>query len=194
MLELTKERVRSASLPVARALARAGISANFLTVLGAILNGIVALVIIGGQVPLAGILLWAVNILDVLDGAVARATSREGRFGAFLDSLLDRYSDAVVFLGLLYWYVASGQLVLALLVYVAAMGSMLVSYARARAEGLGAPGAVGLLQRAERIVLLGLGLLGTAVHPVALPVALTGVAVLTHFTVLQRLLHVARAR
>lgn len=194
MLDLTKERVRLASLPVARALARLGISANLLTGLGVLLNGVVALVIISGQFPLAGILLWVVNVLDLLDGAVARATGTEGRFGAFLDSLLDRYAEAVVFLGLLYWYVASGQPALALLVYVAALGSMLVSYARARAEGLGVPGAVGLLQRAERIVVLGLGLLGTLVHPAALPVALTVVAVLTHFTVLQRLLHVAKAQ
>src|SRR6266542_322341 len=159
--------VRGAVRPLAEVLARAGVHANWLT--------------------LAGALFLLFNALDFLYGAVARAAGTAGAYGAFLDSVLDRYSEAVVFVGLLIWFSGTQELIGLGATALALVGSFMVSYCRARAEGLGLDCEVGLLQRPERIALLGAAMI---VHEYALVPVLVGLAVLTNFTAAPRMRHV----
>lgn len=184
---------REAVQPLALALARAGIQANWLTYLGFLLNCLVAVLVAQGWLGVAGAMFLIVNALDFLDGAVARAAGTAGAFGAFLDSVLDRYSEAVVFVGLVAWYSRQDDLFALIFAALALAGSFMVSYCRARAEGLGMDCEIGLLQRPERIIVLGIGLmLGEFVHAMILVAVLVALAILTNFTAAQRMQHVAR--
>ncbi len=174
-------------VPIAAVLDRLGASPNLLTALGFLLTGVVAWTLARGMLQLGGLLLLLVAPFDALDGALARLTGRQSRFGAFLDSTVDRFSEAVVFFGLLVHYIGQGARGEVLLIYAAIVGSLMVSYARARAEGLGLPCKVGLLTRIERVFVMGVGLL--LGHP---RLALWVVAVLANFTALQRMAHVWR--
>ena len=140
--------------PLARLLSRLGISANIVTILGCLLTVGVATVLATGRLQLGGILLIAAAGIDGLDGSLARLNGRATRFGAFLDSVLDRISESAVLLGLAWWYLGQPGIVEELLAYIAIAGSFMVSYARARAEGIGVPCRVGLFTRVERSVLL----------------------------------------
>lgn len=186
--ELIGSRVRGLTLVVGRALARLGLTANILTVVGLLLNLGVAVVIATGQPRLGGALLLVASAFDMLDGAVARATGKVSPFGGFLDSTLDRYSEAIVFGGVLVYLLGTedGELG-ALLVFVATVGALLISYARARAEAAGYRASVGLVARPERVILLALCLL------IGRPLwALWILAIATHWTALTRILHVWR--
>jgi CDP-diacylglycerol--glycerol-3-phosphate 3-phosphatidyltransferase len=175
-------------------LGRLGFSPNALTIVGSLLTAAVGLLIAQGWFLAAGICLWLFSATDTLDGALARATNRVTTFGAFLDSVCDRYAEAAVFFGLVWWYQSMANSLGVGLAYIALVGSLMVSYARARAEGVGLQAAeVGWFQRPERIILLGVGLLTAAFLPVALLVTLALLAIMTTVTVLQRVLHVARA-
>ena len=184
---------RGAVQPLALGLARAGIQANWLTYLGFVLNVVVAVLVSQGWFAVGGAMFLIVNALDFLDGAVARAAGTAGAFGAFLDSVLDRYSEAVVFVGLIVWYSRVDDMLALTATALAMAGSFMVSYCRARAEGLGLDCEVGLLQRPERIVVLGIGLmLADVAHPMVLVAVLVILAVMTNFTTAQRMRHVAR--
>ena len=179
--------------PLAVALARAGIQANWLTYLGFLLNVGVAVIVAEGWLSVGGALFLIVNALDFLDGAVARAAGTAGAFGAFLDSVLDRYSEAVVFVGLIVWYSRADDTFAVIVTALALAGSFMVSYCRARAEGLGLDCEVGLLQRPERIVVLGIGLMLTEyTHQLVLVAVLVVLAVMTNVTAYQRMRHVAK--
>jgi CDP-diacylglycerol--glycerol-3-phosphate 3-phosphatidyltransferase len=180
---------RGAVQPLAAALARAGIQANWLTYAGFVLNVGVALLVAQGWLSVAGALFLLVNALDFLDGAVARAAGTAGGYGAFLDSVLDRYSEAVVFVGLIVWFARAGDTAGLAAAALALVGSFMVSYCRARAEGLGLDCEVGLLQRPERIVVLGCGMI---VHEYALVAVLVALALLTNVTAAQRMRHVGK--
>ncbi len=180
---------RSAEALVAP-LARRGIDPNAVTVAGFLLNLATAAVLALDHLTIGGILLLLSGGFDMLDGALARISKSETSFGAFLDSLLDRYSEAAILVALLYVFIERSNTPAAILVFVAAIGSMLTSYARARAEGLGVESSVGIAPRPERIIILGVGLLINGTTTIA---ALVVLAVLTHFTVVQRLYHVWRA-
>jgi CDP-diacylglycerol--glycerol-3-phosphate 3-phosphatidyltransferase len=184
---------RGAVQPLAVALARAGIQANWLTYLGFVLNVAVAVLVSQGWFGVGGAAFLIVNALDFLDGAVARAAGTAGAFGAFLDSVLDRYSEAVVFVGLIVWYAGQADPFAMTVAALAMAGSFMVSYCRARAEGLGLDCEVGLLQRPERIVVLGIGLmLADVVNAMILVAVLVALAVLTNVTTAQRIRHVGR--
>ncbi|HAZ31707.1 MAG TPA: CDP-alcohol phosphatidyltransferase family protein [Dehalococcoidia bacterium] len=185
---------RFLSDPVARCLARAGISPNALTITGFLLNALVAGVLAGGHLFLGGFLVLFAGWFDMLDGALARISGRSTRFGTLLDSTVDRFSEAVLFFGLLIFYLAQGTAVEILLIYSAIVGSIMVSYVRARAEGLGLRSEVGLFARPERVILLALGLLLSRVSPVVLLVVLWILAVGTMLTVLHRLIHAWRQK
>jgi CDP-diacylglycerol--glycerol-3-phosphate 3-phosphatidyltransferase len=189
-----KDRSRALAEGPARFLGRLGLTPNALTVIGSLLTASVGLLVAQGWFVAAGVCLWLFSATDTLDGALARATGRVSVFGAFLDSVCDRYAEAAVYFGLVWWYQSSGNTLGVALAYLALVGSLMVSYARARAEGVGLQAAdVGWFQRPERIIVLGLGLLAAPFVPVALLVVLAVLAVLTTLTVLQRVLHVARA-
>ena len=180
--------VRGYTLAVGEVLARTGLSANAWTLIGLLLNVLVAAVIAADHPRWGGALLLLASAFDMVDGAVARATGTISRFGGFLDSTLDRYSEAVVFLGVLVYLLGTDDAELgAVLVFVAAAGALLISYARARAEAAGYSASVGLVARPERVVLLALCLL------LGRPLwALWVLAVATHLTAVTRILHVWR--
>lgn len=188
-----KARSRVIAVAPALLLGRLGLSPNALTIIGSVLTGSVGLLAAQGWFVAAGICLWLFAATDTLDGALARATDRVSVFGAFLDSVCDRYAESAVFFGLIWYYQARGDTPGVALAYVAIIGSLMVSYARARAEGVGLVAAdVGWFQRPERIIVLGLGFIAAAFVPPVLTVVLALLAVLTTITVLQRVVHVAR--
>jgi CDP-diacylglycerol--glycerol-3-phosphate 3-phosphatidyltransferase len=172
---------------IAHGLLRTGISPTQLTLIGFGLNVGVAAVLAAGLLPLGGALLLIAGAFDMLDGALARVAKRATTFGAFLDSVLDRYSEVAVFLGLLYEAARRDELAVTIAIYVAIVGSLLVSYSRARAEGLGLDCKVGIAPRPERVIALGVGLIVGLELPV-----LVLLAVITHATAVQRILHVYR--
>jgi len=172
-------------MPIARAMGRLGIHPNTITILGLLLQVGVGVVFGLGHIKLAGWLLLFVAPVDALDGALARALGKQSRFGAFLDSTLDRFSDAALILGLMVHYLREGASIPVVLAFVAMVGAIMVSYTRARAETMGFDCKVGLLTRMERIVLIG------ALSAVGLPIVmLWALAVLSMVTVVQRILHV----
>jgi len=153
---------------------------------------------------LGGLLTLLTGLLDTLDGSLARATGQNKKFGAFLDSVLDRYTELMIYLGIwCYFYRSDAQTPYSLLILLILFGSLMVSYTRARAEGLGERCLVGVFQRGERIILLGvagilnpfINLLGTGfAAPWAMDSALKGVLVVlafgTNLTAMWRFLHV----
>ena len=169
-----------------RPLALLHVTPNTVTIIGLLLNGVVGWVIAGGHLVAGGILLLVAGGFDMLDGALARVTKKFSTFGAFLDSVLDRYSEAIVGFGLLYHEMLAHDTLVVGLLYAYIIGSLMISYARARAEGLGLDAKVGLLPRPERIVILAVGLI---FHVLLVPV-LVILAILTNFTALQRVYHV----
>jgi CDP-diacylglycerol--glycerol-3-phosphate 3-phosphatidyltransferase len=181
--------------PVAAALVRAGVSPDAITVLGTL--GVVAgaLALFPRGQLFAGTMVVTVFVLtDMLDGAMARRMDRRSVFGAWLDSTCDRLADAAVFSGLVLWFVGGGDdaLLAGVALFCLVTGS-LVSYAKARAEGLGLRCDVGFAERAERliIVLVAAGFSGLGVTW-ALPVGLWLLAAASLVTVVQRLLEVRR--
>lgn len=170
----------------ARRLHSFGITPNALTYTGFVLTAITAYFLANGRFGWSGVLLIVASVFDMLDGAVARFTKQMSTFGAFLDSTLDRYSESVTFLALAYYYSrrpsTRTELVLILVILV---GSLMVSYTKARAEGLNVEIKAGLLQRPERVVLLIIGLLTGWMQPV-----LWVLAIFTNFTAIQRIYEV----
>jgi CDP-diacylglycerol--glycerol-3-phosphate 3-phosphatidyltransferase len=186
--ELIGGRIRGFTLSVGEHLSRLGLTPNALTAVGLILNVLVAAVIATGHLVPGGVLLLIASGFDMLDGAVARATGTVTRFGGFLDSTLDRYSEAVVLGGVLVYVLGTDDYRIgSLLVFTAAIGSIMISYARARAEAAGWKASVGLLARPERVVVLALGLMTGQVIP-----ALWILAIGAQFTVVTRMAHVWR--
>ena len=171
--------------PLAHLLGRLGVRPNTVTVTGFILQVGVGALFLLGRLRFGGVLLFVAAPLDALDGAVARATDSTGLFGAFLDSTLDRLSDVALILGLAGYQLQQGALLEAALLLVALISALMVSYARARAESLGAHCKVGLMTRLERVLLI--ALLSTLNLTTVLAWAL---ALLSVVTFLQRVVHV----
>ena len=182
------DRARGRLAFLGRIVAKTHLTPNALTFLGLLLNIAVAAVIASGNLALGGIMVLLGGGFDVLDGAVARETQQTSKFGAFLDSTLDRYSEAIVFGGLLLYFTRSGAgTPPILLTYAAVVGSLMISYTRAKAEGLGTRGDVGFAQRLERVLILaGALLLSKPVWGVA------ALAILTQLTAFHRIWHVWR--
>lgn len=175
--------------PVLRLLARTSITPSVMTWLGFLVTAGAAALVITGHLLAAGFVVLFAGFFDMLDGALARHTNRVTRFGGLLDSTLDRLSEAVLLLSILVLYAREQSVGLILLVCVALVGSLMVSYIRARAEALGLECQVGFFTRPERVVILALGLLLNQFFD-ALIIALAIIAVLSFFTVIQRLIYV----
>ena len=183
--DIARQRFGGVLEPVARVIGRTGISPNVVTLTGSLLNLGVAWVLAHGYLRIGGVLVPLVSLFDALDGTLAWLTGKRSRFGAFLDSTMDRFSEAILYLGLLFYYTRLGAKQEILLIYATIVGSLMVSYARARAEGLGLDCKVGLLTRLERILILTAALLLEEMS-----IALWALAILTNFTALQRMYHV----
>ena len=173
--------------PIVELLIKFELNPNWLTTASLIL-GVGAGVCYGaGSIRWAGVLILLCGILDTLDGKVARATNRVTRFGALYDSTLDRYAEVIAFFGLAFYFVNKNMLLVSVAICAALAGSLMVSYVRARAEGLGFTCEVGMMQRAERLVLMGFSSL---IHEWVLIIVIFIIAVLANFTAFQRLYHV----
>ncbi|HEY8930717.1 MAG TPA: CDP-alcohol phosphatidyltransferase family protein [Mucilaginibacter sp.] len=152
--------------PVVKVFIKLGLTPNIVTLIGFILNvGVAAIFIIGAEegnrgdlsyVGWAGGLILFAGLFDMLDGQVARLGNMKSTFGALFDSVLDRYSELVMFLGICYYLVGHHYFLSSIFAFIALIGSMMVSYVRARAEGLGIECKGGLMQRPERVITIGL--------------------------------------
>ena len=177
---------------IARVFVKLGFSPSGLTVIGVLVACVAAALIARGMLAAGGVVVLVAGIFDLFDGAVARMTNRATKFGALFDSVMDRVSEAVVLLGLLWFYLEDGEQLGAVLVYVSIVGSTMVSYVRARAEGLGIECKGGLMQRPERVASLGLGIIVGQWWQPAVLIVLGVFAVLTVVTTVQRLVEAAR--
>ena len=193
--------------PVVRGMIKIGITPNFITTTGLVLNIVAAGVLIYGGINGergdlsyvgwgGGIILFA-GLFDMMDGRVARLGNMSSTFGALYDSVLDRYSELITLFGIFYYLILKGYMWGSIIAFIALIGSLMVSYVRARAEGLGIDCKVGLMQRPERVVLISLGAIFcgvfdnvTSFDPILIlmiPVAL--VAVFANITAFARLNH-----
>jgi CDP-diacylglycerol---glycerol-3-phosphate 3-phosphatidyltransferase len=173
--------------PIARGFVALHISANAITAIGFFISVGAAYLLSEGEMVLGGVVMLVGAIMDMFDGAVARITGKANRFGAFLDSVLDRLGEAAVLFGLLVFYVREANELGAFLAFGTVVLSIMVSYSRARAEGLSVEGDVGFMGRPERIVVMGVGLL-TRYPQYAMGLIMAVSAV----TIVQRTAHVWR--
>ena len=180
--------------PIVRLLVKTHVTPTALTWLGFSIAVGAAIVIATGHLIIAGIMVFVGGFFDMLDGALARPTGQVTALGALLDSILDRVSEAVLLLGILIFYLfLGGQPVVGiLLVCLALIASLMVSYLRARGEALGLECGVGLFTRPERVIVLAIGLLASGVVDNALIIALAVIVVFGFVTAGQRLLHLRR--
>ena len=193
--------------PLIRGMIKIGITPNFITTTGFILNVVAAGMFVyagiyGGQNDLAiigwagGVILFA-GLFDMMDGRVARLGNMSSKFGALYDSVLDRYSELFTLFGISYYLILQGYFWGSIITFLALIGSLMVSYVRARAEGLGLECKVGIMQRPERVVLTSLGALFCGIFSdctlfdpmLILIVPLAIIAVLANLTAFVRLAH-----
>lgn len=183
--------------PVVTFLARIGLKPDMLTVLGMLLHFLFAWLIATGEFLWAGLAIFIFVPLDALDGSLARKIGRRGTFGAFLDSTSDRIAEIVLYSGYISWFTQQEQFLVVTAAYAAITGSLMVSYARARAEALDYNCKVGLFSRVERYVIIVASLVLSVFLEELAAVGLYVLAIGTWFTVGQRVYHVwkqARAR
>ena len=183
--EHLRERLNGALMRIATLAARTGATPNTLTLLGFLGMAAAGVLCAQGSFFFAGLVVAASCVFDALDGALARVTAAASPFGAFFDSFLDRYAEAAVYGGLVVYYAGTGTVWGVGAAFFAAIGSQMVSYARARAEGLGIECRAGLFARPERIAVIIIGLVTGLVLP-----ALVLLAVATNTTAIRRLLAV----
>jgi CDP-diacylglycerol---glycerol-3-phosphate 3-phosphatidyltransferase len=200
-----RARVRGFATPIAVGLGRLGLTPNHLTIIGFLGTCAAAIVAAGQGWQLAGILVLAFGIFDLFDGALARATGRASKFGAFLDSTLDRTGENLVYAGIAIGAASAGSIVVVVAAGLAMAFASVVTYARAKAEAVGLHGEVGFAPREVRLAVLGLGLVATGLAggigpdypwPTSgqhwLTLALGAITILSVITILQRIVHVRR--
>ena len=170
--------------PLSPMVRRFNLSPNSLTLTGFLIT-IAAAVAIPHYLVVGGLLIILGGLFDILDGIVARINGKETEFGAFLDSVLDRFSDAAIFLAIGWRMYLLDNITGAALSMITLTGALLISYTRARAEGIGKKCSTGLMERTERIVLIAFGCLADLLTPI-----LWLLAILTFYTVIQRIFHV----
>jgi CDP-diacylglycerol---glycerol-3-phosphate 3-phosphatidyltransferase len=180
--------------PFAKLLASLKVHPHVLTVGGVVISLVAANFYRLGLFAYAGLMVLLAGICDVLDGQLARETNKMSKYGALIDSTLDRYSEVFIFLGLAAYYHKSNSY-LPLVIMIAIAGSMLVSYTRARAEGLGIQCKIGIMQRQERIVALVVGTFLAAIPHIGnyfMIFTIWFIAVMTNITVIQRIIYVRK--
>jgi CDP-diacylglycerol--glycerol-3-phosphate 3-phosphatidyltransferase len=169
---------------IVRWLALSKIHPNVLTFIGLVINIWAAFLFAAGKLFAAGLVVVGASVFDMVDGRVARATSQVTRFGGFFDSVLDRYSDLFLFMGLLVYYASINRFFYIVLTAIVMTGSVMVSYTRARAENSIPKCKVGFLERPERIVLIMIGALFNHIAAV-----LWVIAILSNWTVVHRMIY-----
>jgi CDP-diacylglycerol--glycerol-3-phosphate 3-phosphatidyltransferase len=171
------------------AISRTGLTPDILTWTGLMINIAAGTMVALGHFLIGGLLMLFSGLFDILDGALARYIQKTTKFGALLDSTLDRLSEAVLLFGLLVYSITGAYILEQYLIFGVLIGSFLVSYIRARAEGLGIECKVGLFTRTERVILLALGLIFSFI-PYLLVIILIILALFSFVTVVQRLVYV----
>jgi len=174
--------------PVARALLRAHVRPNHLTMLGLGVSIVAAGAFAQGRLRVGAVLLALAGLFDFFDGSLARLANSVSAFGAFLDSVADRYSDLVVLLGVVLYYHRAADTTGVFLTMVALVGTIMTSYTKARAQSIGVACEIGLMERPERLIVLIAGATFNLLTP-----AMIALAVLTNLTALQRILYMRRA-
>ncbi|MBN1350181.1 CDP-alcohol phosphatidyltransferase family protein [candidate division KSB1 bacterium] len=184
--------------PIIDQFIRYKLNPNWFTTIGLIFSVVAAYFFAIGRHSMGGAIFLLAGTFDIIDGKVARATGRVTKFGALYDSTLDRYAELIIFFGLIYYFVQPNptdfkypewSFTLSIATAVAIGGSVMVSYIRARAEGLGLECKVGLMQRPERVVFLGVGAI---FHQLTLIIAILLIAVLSNLTAIQRLVYLRK--
>jgi CDP-diacylglycerol--glycerol-3-phosphate 3-phosphatidyltransferase len=186
-MDLRKFAAAKITGPLVPFLSKTGLTPDILSWVGLITSAIAAAMVALNHLLIGGVLVLVAGLFDILDGALARFTNRTTKFGALLDSTFDRISEALLLAGLLVLYLNIPQTIEIPLIFGVLIGSFLISYIRARAEGLGIECKTGLFTRAERVIILALGLMVNQVL-----IVLIILAVFTFITVIQRLVHVWR--
>jgi len=187
LTDTLRVRFKGITDPTGRFLNSLGITPNAMTITGLIGNTVGAYFLAQGQMTIGGLIVFVMGAFDALDGTMARLRGESTNFGAFIDSVTDRYSELVIFGGLLFYYASRGDWLSAAGVYLAAAGSVLVSYIRARGQSLGMDTKIGILTRFERYIVLAPSLIFN--------IPLVGIwitAVLGNITALQRIWDVRR--
>jgi CDP-diacylglycerol--glycerol-3-phosphate 3-phosphatidyltransferase len=174
--------------PVARLLLRAHVRPNHLTVVGLGVSILAALALAQGRLRVGALLLALAGLFDFFDGSLARLANSVSAFGAFLDSVVDRYSDLVVLLGVVLYYHRAADTQGVFLTMVTMVGTIMISYTKARAQSIGLACEIGLMERPERLIVLIAGATFNVLTP-----AVIALAVLTNVTALQRIFHTRRA-
>jgi len=174
--------------PVARALLRAHVRPNHLTVVGLGVSIVAAGALAQGGLRVGAVLLALAGLFDFFDGSLARLANSVSAFGAFLDSVVDRYSDLVVLLGVVLYYHRAADTTGVFLTMVALVGTIMTSYTKARAQSIGVACEIGLIERPERLILL---IAGATFH--LLTPAMVALAALTNLTAIQRIVYTQRA-
>ena len=175
--------------PVVKVLNKAEIHPNSLTVAGFVITCAAAVALFRDNLRTGGLLILLGGLCDSMDGNLARCAGKISRFGAMFDSVIDRYSELIMFLGITVYFIPKKDYFSLGATFLALCGSIMVSYTRARAESLGFEPKSGIMQRAERIVFMGFGAL---FHPLLFKLSLWLIAVLANITALQRLRDAAR--
>jgi CDP-diacylglycerol---glycerol-3-phosphate 3-phosphatidyltransferase len=170
--------------PLVNLLTKWGVNPNALTLAGVVITFFGTIAFFMQSPRLGGFLVLLGGLCDAIDGSLARNAGKATRFGALLDSSVDRYAEFVMLFGIGGYFLMSRDYVSSAATFLALCGSFMVSYTRARAESLGLTAKVGVMQRPERIVFLGAGAL---IHPIALEIAIWMVAIFANITALQRL-------
>lgn len=168
---------------------RLNVHPNTFTTVGFFAGCVAAYFVAVGSLRTAACLILLSGVFDNIDGKLARYSGKVSKFGALYDSTMDRYSEVIFFFGMAFYFIKNGWYLTSVAVAVGLGGSLMVSYVRARAEGLGFECTVGILQRAERLLLLGLGGL---IHLYTLVAAIWIVAVMSNVTAIHRIIHVWR--
>ena len=187
MLSHYKAPFRRLGDPVARALLRAHVRPNHLTLVGLGVSVLAACALAQGRLRVGAVLLALAGLFDFFDGSLARLANSVSAFGAFLDSVVDRYSDLVVLLGVVIYYHRAADATGVFLTMLALVGTVMTSYTRARAQSIGVSCEVGLIERPERLILL---IAGATFN--LLTAALVALAVLANITALQRIVYTRR--
>ena len=169
-----------------------GFTPNMMTMVGLAGNTVGAYFLSQGNFLVGGLLVLIMTPIDALDGTMARLRGIGGHFGAFVDSVSDRYSELIIMGGLLYYYLSQGDKLATMLVYAAAAGSVLVSYIRSRGQSLGWDTKVGVLTRMERYLVLAPALVLSFISPLIPLIAIGIIAVLGNVTAIQRIIDVRR--
>jgi CDP-diacylglycerol--glycerol-3-phosphate 3-phosphatidyltransferase len=176
--------------PIVPFLSKIGITPDILTIIGCVVNIGAAALVAMNNLLVGGILTLVSGLFDILDGALARYTGKSTKFGALLDSTLDRVSEAVIFFGLVILYAGMGDLLMCSLAIAALIFSFLISYVRARAEGLDIDCSVGFFTRTERVLIMAFGLIFSILIPYLMLAILSILVIFSFITVIQRIVHV----